>query len=174
MKKPWNVPSLIATLFIKRNMIMSQIQRVRVSPYVDTNPHNVACWHLNMLKMIKQVRGDPYWWTKKRSTKLISEFRDCHMAEHLRVQELVKKIENHPHRSALHADLQETSVYNPFSKKSKEMIRELDNVELFQLCETTPKVQFPRMSSLLESRYCVLHLRAMPWSTANPEESLTN
>ena len=63
-------------------------------------------------------------------------------AEHLRVQELVKKIENHPHRSALHADLQETNVYNPFSKKSKEMIRELGNVELFQLCETTPKVQF--------------------------------
>ena len=28
-KKPWNVPRLIATLLIKRNMIMSQIQRVR-------------------------------------------------------------------------------------------------------------------------------------------------
>ena len=27
-------------------------------------------------------------------------------AEHLRVQELVKKIETHPHRAALHADLQ--------------------------------------------------------------------
>ena len=62
-------------------------------------------------------------------------------AEHLRVQELVKKIENHPHREAPHADLQETNVDKPFSKKSKEMIRELGNVELFQLCETTPKVQ---------------------------------
>ena len=29
MKKPWNVPSLIAALSIKRSMIMSQIQRVR-------------------------------------------------------------------------------------------------------------------------------------------------
>ena len=26
-----------------------------------------------------QVRGDPYWWIKKRSTKLISEYQDCHM-----------------------------------------------------------------------------------------------
>ena len=26
-------------------------------------------------------------------------------AEHLRVQELVKRIENHPHRKAFHADL---------------------------------------------------------------------
>ena len=62
-------------------------------------------------------------------------------AEHLRVQELVKRIENHPRRAALQADLQQNNVYNPFSKKSKEMIRELGNVELFELCESTPKVQ---------------------------------
>ena len=61
--------------------------------------------------------------------------------EHLRFQELVKKIESHPHREAFHADLQQNNVYNPFSKKSKEMIRELGNVELFELCETIPNVQ---------------------------------
>ena len=62
-------------------------------------------------------------------------------AEHLRVQELVKRIETHPHREALHADLQQSNVYNPFSEDSKAMIRELGNVELFELCETTPNVQ---------------------------------
>ena len=62
-------------------------------------------------------------------------------AEHLRVQELVKKIENHPHREALHADLQQNIVYNPFSTNSKAIIRELCNVELFELCDTFPKVQ---------------------------------
>ena len=46
--------------------------------------------------------------------------------EHFRVQELVKKIENHPHREALQADLQQNNVYNPFSNNSKAMIRELD------------------------------------------------
>ena len=40
-------------------------------------------------------------------------------AEHLRVQELVKKIENHPHREALQADLQQNIVCNPFSDYSK-------------------------------------------------------
>ena len=69
-------------------------------------------------------------------------------AEHLRVQEVVKKIENHPHREALHADLQQNNVYNPFSKDSSEMIRELGNVEFFELCETTPKVQ---------CSHCLLH-----------------
>ena len=62
-------------------------------------------------------------------------------AEHLRVQELVQRIENHPRRAALQADLQQSNVYNPFSNNSKEMIRELGNVELFELCETAPKVQ---------------------------------
>ena len=56
-------------------------------------------------------------------------------AEHLLVQELVKRIENHPHRGALHADLQQNNVYNPFSDDSKAMIRELGDVELIELCE---------------------------------------
>ena len=61
-------------------------------------------------------------------------------AEHFRDEELVRKIESHPHRAALQAVLQ-NNVYNPFSRDSKEMIRELGSVESFELCETTPKVQ---------------------------------
>ena len=62
-------------------------------------------------------------------------------AEHFRVQELFKKIESHPHRAALQADLQQNNIYNPFSENSKEMIRELCIVELFELWENFPKVQ---------------------------------
>ena len=61
-------------------------------------------------------------------------------AEHFRVQEIVKNIECHHHREALQADLQQ-NVYNPISNNSKAMIRELGNVELFELCETIPKLQ---------------------------------
>ena len=62
-------------------------------------------------------------------------------AENFRVRELVKKIESHPHRQDLQADLQQSNAYNPFSEKSKKMIRDMGNVELFELCETIPKVQ---------------------------------
>ena len=77
---------------------------------------------------------------------MTSEYQDLSHAvvkeaEKFRVQELVKKIESHPHREALQADLQKNNVYNPFSTISKAMIRELGNVELFELCETMPKVQ---------------------------------
>ena len=60
-------------------------------------------------------------------------------AEHIQVQELVQRIEHHPHQAAFQADLQQINIYNPFSKDSKEMIHEC----------------------LLESRDCVLHLRTM-------------
>ena len=62
-------------------------------------------------------------------------------AEHLRVQELIKKIESHPHREALQADLQQNNVYNPLSNNSKATIHELGKVKLFELCETKPKIQ---------------------------------
>ena len=64
----------------------------------------------------------------------------------------MKEIENHPHREALQADLQQNNVYNPFSNNSEEMIREVGNVESFGLCE---------MSSLSESRIDLLHLRTL-------------
>ena len=51
------------------------------------------------------------------------------VAENFRVRELVKKIERHPHRRALQADLQQNNAYNPFSEESKVLIREMGNVE---------------------------------------------
>ena len=62
-------------------------------------------------------------------------------AENFRVRELVKKIESHPHRRALQADLQQNNAYNPFGDESKAIICEMGNVELFELCETIPIVQ---------------------------------
>ena len=62
-------------------------------------------------------------------------------AENSRVRELVKQIENHPHRQALQQDLQQNNAYTPFSEKSKKMIKDMGNVELFELFETDPKTQ---------------------------------
>ena len=62
-------------------------------------------------------------------------------AESSRVRELVEKIENHTDRHALQQDLQQNKAYNPFSAKSKQMIQDVGNVELFELFETDPKTQ---------------------------------
>ena len=62
-------------------------------------------------------------------------------AENYRVRELVKKIENHPHRQSLQRYLQQNKAYNPFSEKSKKMIKDMGNVELFELFATDPKTE---------------------------------
>ena len=80
-------------------------------------------------------------------------------AGNFRVRKLVKKIESHPHREALQADLQQNNVYNPFSDDSKAMIREMGKVELFiGVVRNNSKSAMLRMPSLLESRGDLLHL----------------
>ena len=81
-------------------------------------------------------------------------------AEHLRVQELAKKDRKSFSSRRLHATCSRITS-TPFSKNSKEMIRELGNVELFELCENYTKSSMFSLSSSLESRNCVLHLRTM-------------
>ena len=46
-------------------------------------------------------------------------------AENFRVREFVKKMESHPHRQALQANLQQSKCYNPCIDDSKAMIREM-------------------------------------------------
>ena len=119
-RKSRNVPSLITTLQVKRNMMKSQTQTGTGRPVlVDRKEKHEIDFRVPGL-----------------SQAVVKE------AEHLRVQELVNKIQSHPHREALQADLQQNNAYNPFSKNSKAMIREWSDAELFELCETTPEVKF--------------------------------
>ena len=74
--------------------------------------------------------------------------------ENSRIRQLVKKIERHPHPKDLQADLQQTNAYKPFSEKSKKMIRDMGNVELFDNSESA----MLRMPSSLESRHRLLYL----------------
>ena len=62
-------------------------------------------------------------------------------AQSTSVRELVQKIENHPDRHALQLDLQQNKAYNPFSATAKKMIKDVGNVELFELFETDLKTQ---------------------------------
>ena len=62
-------------------------------------------------------------------------------AQNSRVRELVKKIENHPHRHSLQRDLQPNEAYTPFSTMTKQMIQNVGNVRFFELFETDPKTQ---------------------------------
>ena len=62
-------------------------------------------------------------------------------ADNYRVRELVKKIENHPHRHSLQRDLHQNKACIPFRATSKKMIQDMCIGELFELFETDPKTQ---------------------------------
>ena len=57
------------------------------------------------------------------------------------VREVIQKIENHPNRHALQRDLRQNQSFNPFSPESKQMIRDVGNIELCESLDTEPKTQ---------------------------------
>ena len=62
-------------------------------------------------------------------------------AQSTSVRQLIQKIENHPDRHALQKDSQQNQSFNPFSPESRQMIRDVGNIELCELLETEPKTQ---------------------------------
>ena len=83
-------------------------------------------------------------------------------AKHLRIQELVKKIESHPHREALQADLQQNNVCNPFSNNQFEGDDPRSGqCRVIRVVRNYTKSTMFSLSSLLESRDCVLYLWTM-------------
>ena len=62
-------------------------------------------------------------------------------AQSTSVRQLIQKIENHPDRHALQQDPRQNQSLNPFSPESKQMIRDVGNIELCEVLETEPKTQ---------------------------------
>ena len=161
-RKSRNVPSLIATLLIKRNMEVTSTERP-VCGHESTKRCVLTPKHVDdgQTGTVRPVLVD-------RKEELEINFRVPRLshafvqkAEHLRVQELVKRIENLPHREALHSDSQQNNFCNPFRLDSKSMTRELVYVKVIRVVRNYTKSTMFTMSSLLESKDCVLHLRTM-------------
>ena len=83
-------------------------------------------------------------------------------AENFRVRELVKKIESHPHREALQADLQQNNVYiHPIQQQFEREDPRIGQCRVIRVVRNNTKSAMFSMSSLLESRNCLLHLRTV-------------
>ena len=55
------------------------------------------------------------------------------------VQNLIQKIENHPQRRALQSDLQQHRQFNPFSKESRDVIKQLETLNCVNYSMWNPK-----------------------------------
>ena len=58
-------------------------------------------------------------------------------------KKLIQQFENHPKKDSFLQDLNKTQEINRFSEKSKKLITDMVNTEIFELCETSSKKQCP-------------------------------
>ena len=58
-----------------------------------------------------------------------------------KVKKLIEKFENHQHNESLLKDLSQTQKTNKFSKESQDLLADMNNTEIFELCENSSKQQ---------------------------------
>ena len=59
------------------------------------------------------------------------------------VKKLIQQFENHPNKEFFLQDLKKTEEIDTLSEKSKKLITDTGNTEIFELCETSSKKQCP-------------------------------
>ena len=56
-----------------------------------------------------------------------------------KVKQVLEKFENHPNKESFIQDFKQTKEINEFSKESQDLIADMSNTEIFELCETSSK-----------------------------------
>ena len=64
-----------------------------------------------------------------------------------KVKRLIEKFDNHKHKDSFMQDLRQTEKINKFSKESQDSIADMNNIEIFELCENSSKQQRPDCSA---------------------------
>ena len=69
------------------------------------------------------------------------EQQDTHRKD--KFKKLIEKFENHRNKKSFLQDLKQTKEINEFSKESQDLIADMNNTEIFELCETSSEQQCP-------------------------------
>ena len=67
-----------------------------------------------------------------------------------KVKKLIEQFESHPYKESFLQDLNQTQKINKFSEESKDLIADMNNTEIFELCETSSNKQCPDCNLYLE------------------------
>ena len=97
--------------------------------------------HLGTHQAIRRVTG-------KLATSWITEFLAYHLSTVEqqdttcnKVKKLIEKFEKHQHKESFLQDLSQTQKVNKFSKESQELTADMNNTEIFELCENSSRQQ---------------------------------
>ena len=67
-----------------------------------------------------------------------------------KVEKLIEKFENHKHKESFLQNFSQTHKINKFSRESHDLIADLNNTEIFELCENSSKQQCPDCNAYWE------------------------
>ena len=93
-----------------------EVLRKRMEKFIVVHDENHEPMMVNEADMDFKIPGVPHSVVKH--------------AQSTSVRQLIQKIKNHPNRHALQQDLRQNQSFNPFSPESKQMIRDVGNIEL--------------------------------------------
>ena len=80
----------------------------------------------------------------------LSAIEDQKTTRENKVKRLIENFENHTHKESFIQNLRQTEKINKFSKESQELIADMNNTEIFELCEHSSKQQCPDCNACWE------------------------
>ena len=114
--------------------------------------------HLGNHLAIRKVTGTSVatlWITEHLEYLFLQSSRRIQYAR-TKSKRLIEKLENHKHKDSFIQDLSQTQKINKFSKESQDLIADLNNTEIFELCENSSTQQCPECNTYWETGiiYC--------------------
>ena len=85
------------------------------------------------------------WWNLhyRKSGAPLSAVEQQSRTRENKVAKLIGLFENHQHKESFLQDLSQTQMIKKFSKESQDLIADMNNTEIFELCENSSKQQCP-------------------------------
>ena len=87
-----------------------------------------------------------------------------------KVKTFIEKFENLQHKASFPQDLSQTEKINKFSEESQDLIADMNNTEIFELCENSTKQQCPDCNAYWEMGIIYCSCGEIMNSTRSPTE----
>ena len=104
---------------------------------------------LGTIKRFKELRGnlEKRRWLQNSWPTTFDSWTAGYNTWENKVKKLIEKFENHQHKESFLQDLRQTEKINKFSRESQELIANMNNTEIFELCENSSKQQCPECNA---------------------------
>ena len=106
--------------------------------------------HLGNHQVTRTVKTVTAPWNHRNAGVPLSAVEPQNTTRENKVKRLIEQFENHKHKKSLIQDMRQTDKINKFSQESQDLIADMNNTEIFELCENSSKQQCPDCNAFWE------------------------